>query len=583
MKQFIIDIFEGYKRRVVSRYFLGNDDVLRFSYYPELQEKLCMVALPCYAGVMIYFILAFNVSIGSRSTNLWLLVTFLSLLQDMFLLEPMKVWVNWILINSHVSDEVRSFTELLSKRSRIILRRTSGLMRDSNALVQHYNPACRVARMYPALPISRLLMSIGDHDIPLQPVRTWLNLSYIYFTSGLVAIALLPEVLQESVLDIIAGGVVDFTALALYEFFSYSSVTASLVFVFVICCVVYYVVDGNHYMMQLWRWVEGRRRKVFPSELLYDPEEEEEEEEEKEGESPDPAVSDESFIRKESHRLGLFAKQQRVQLREGSWRVVQRRVTQWQALRNISQMNRKFKIETPLDLEVIEYAKSIDKASRETAGEEDDEDYVGESSSDSSDSGDGCSDDEVSEDEGNRDDIQDVAFSAFGALKRFVFGDYYEDNSPTHPGDIYFNDEEMPHDKEMEEFGRGRQERRKPQPKVFGLVHEFVKKNFLDSDESDSDDDSVLQEESKPEHNEANVDAASPSSTVAQQEWAQEFRPHRQSPQSNDNEQQEKDDADLAFQETNLSDRLLHSQSLPPVLEEDHEELLEEVPEEHGN
>ena len=44
-------------------------------------------------------------------------------------------------------------------------------MRDSNAYIQHFNPACRVARMLPALPIARLLFAMNDFDVPLQPTK----------------------------------------------------------------------------------------------------------------------------------------------------------------------------------------------------------------------------------------------------------------------------------------------------------------------------------------------------------------------------------------------------------------------------
>ncbi|RYH29179.1 hypothetical protein EON65_09430 [archaeon] len=59
-------------------------------------------------------------------------------------------------------------TETLLARSRLILLRTQGLMRHANDYVQHFNPACRVARMFPAWHVSRLLFSVNDHDLPLR-------------------------------------------------------------------------------------------------------------------------------------------------------------------------------------------------------------------------------------------------------------------------------------------------------------------------------------------------------------------------------------------------------------------------------
>ena len=43
-------------------------------------------------------------------------------------------------------------------------------MRRSNDLVQHFNPACRAARIVPGLPIARLLLSIYDFEIVAVPI-----------------------------------------------------------------------------------------------------------------------------------------------------------------------------------------------------------------------------------------------------------------------------------------------------------------------------------------------------------------------------------------------------------------------------
>ena len=46
------------------------------------------------------------------------------------------------------------------------MNRQKGVIRDSNSLIQHFNPACRVARAFPSLPISRFLMILNDYDVP---------------------------------------------------------------------------------------------------------------------------------------------------------------------------------------------------------------------------------------------------------------------------------------------------------------------------------------------------------------------------------------------------------------------------------
>lgn len=68
---------------------------------------------------------------------------------------------------SLVGKDIRAIFNNLKNRGKLILMRTTGLMRDSNCLIQHFNPACRAARAVPHLPVARLLISIGDFDLPV--------------------------------------------------------------------------------------------------------------------------------------------------------------------------------------------------------------------------------------------------------------------------------------------------------------------------------------------------------------------------------------------------------------------------------
>jgi hypothetical protein len=70
-------------------------------------------------------------------------------------------------------------------------------------------------------------------------------------------------------------------------------------------------------------------------------------------------------MRVESTRAGLFGKQHRVRLKEGQWRTIKHRITQVRALRGLQEMNRKFKIETALDTEVLDYADAPDSDSED--------------------------------------------------------------------------------------------------------------------------------------------------------------------------------------------------------------------------
>lgn len=87
------------------------------------------------------------------------------------ILRPIQILVLHVIVPLLVSKEVRTVHLSLKNRIRFLLRRTSGMMKSSSALVQHFNPICRAARAFPEYSISRLLMSLNDFDVP-RP-RVW--------------------------------------------------------------------------------------------------------------------------------------------------------------------------------------------------------------------------------------------------------------------------------------------------------------------------------------------------------------------------------------------------------------------------
>jgi hypothetical protein len=76
MRQFIVNSFTAFQFSIVSKYFLRAYNLKR-TWWVKLQEKASFVLLPVYTLGMIWFVYVFNLSIGSRATNLWLAVTFI--------------------------------------------------------------------------------------------------------------------------------------------------------------------------------------------------------------------------------------------------------------------------------------------------------------------------------------------------------------------------------------------------------------------------------------------------------------------------------------------------------------------------
>jgi hypothetical protein len=78
-------------------------------------------------------------------------------------------------------------------------------MNNANNAVQHLNPACRVARLHPHLPVSRLLMSINDIDFPASVTLEKRDLLSVYFNVliavSLLVLTFLPDIIQDVVLE----------------------------------------------------------------------------------------------------------------------------------------------------------------------------------------------------------------------------------------------------------------------------------------------------------------------------------------------------------------------------------------------
>jgi hypothetical protein len=223
LKQFVVDAFKGHQRRIASRYFLGSIQSTKRSRIGTAFRYASLLLLPIIFGALIYFILYYNFDIGSRATDLWLFVAFITLLEDVFFLQPLKIWLTWVVINSYVSSEAFKICVALKLRFYSIMNRRYGVMRDANSLVQHFNPACRAARLFPDLPVARFLMSVNDYDIPKftiepsyygypEPVGTVLRAT----TTVVAGLTQLPFSVQDSLVDIIGTVTINLIAISFY-------------------------------------------------------------------------------------------------------------------------------------------------------------------------------------------------------------------------------------------------------------------------------------------------------------------------------------------------------------------------------
>ncbi|KAJ1439691.1 hypothetical protein B484DRAFT_427633, partial [Ochromonadaceae sp. CCMP2298] len=170
-----------------------------------------------------------------------------------------KIWMIFLLSSrSRVDQEVRVMCEGLAYKTPLVLRRVTGGLRNCDELVQHLNPACRAARLLPALPVSRLLMSLNDRDVPL-PKRGELNRSVLLLFL-FTLLACLPNAVQDTTIDVGLGMVTAFAVmgLGLLEQLSMAAFAAVIV---VGGLVVLFLCLGGYSLVRLC-WAKKREEDV---------------------------------------------------------------------------------------------------------------------------------------------------------------------------------------------------------------------------------------------------------------------------------------------------------------------------------
>ena len=128
---------------------------------------------------------------GSRATTSWLIGSLVGLAVTLLVSMPLQIFLNGVALADTVNFEIVELSRHLNDRALVIMTRKTGLVTNTNSLIHQVNPACRVAREFPHLAISRLLISLNDGDFPLhfgggRKKHTWLS----YFLEAVVTLIL---------------------------------------------------------------------------------------------------------------------------------------------------------------------------------------------------------------------------------------------------------------------------------------------------------------------------------------------------------------------------------------------------------
>jgi hypothetical protein len=352
IKHFVAHTLTGCTQAVVPKHLLGRQRPVSGQY----RHVASVVLLPGYAAAMVYVVWVFLESMGSRSTALWMLVYILAVAQSIFLVQPAKIAVTWMLLNRGPSEEARRVWEGLSRHAVLLLRRSFGLLRDCDAMVQHFNPACRVARLYPALPVSRLLMSVNDADLQRfgVPRNSRLDLpgSWLLREPALVQV----------VLEVGASAAIDLGLVLLYMAGRFSVGLLVAVLVLGTAAVLHFAFNAFSPLTTYWR---RNRSKVYAQREDFFCEDED-------GNLPlsstvqpsktaaalaalkeTPAANFNDRLTSSVGRRMFTARPQAVTLRDGKRVLVPGRVAPFKPLGDIARMNRAFCVEAPADLDLM--------------------------------------------------------------------------------------------------------------------------------------------------------------------------------------------------------------------------------------
>ena len=191
-------------------------------------------------------IILFGLQLGSRSTYVFLVGCILSNVLDIVFFQPLYIWFRFVFMYSFSRMYLASLLYILRHRAKAILSRTRGFMDNARCFVQRVNPGCRAARAFPSLPVSRLLLSLGDHDLPVTRYHLLRNpVFYRILRNGYLAIyrclsflRFLPS-LARTVLLNIALVVASFAVL--YQFLSPSIVLVDVIVSTLVFCLVIFV------------------------------------------------------------------------------------------------------------------------------------------------------------------------------------------------------------------------------------------------------------------------------------------------------------------------------------------------------
>ena len=165
-QQFLVHSLRGFSRHLAYRHFFEEFDGQRESRQPRLHH-LCIVLVPLYICTLIFYMFLFGLSLDGATANFWFIEILVVFSLSTFIVGPLTVFIRYIALTQSAQRDIQAVLQIIMRRHKIIIHRSTGLMNHSHALMHHFNPAARAARKFPELQMARVIMCLNDFDIPV--------------------------------------------------------------------------------------------------------------------------------------------------------------------------------------------------------------------------------------------------------------------------------------------------------------------------------------------------------------------------------------------------------------------------------
>jgi hypothetical protein len=290
LRRFIVDSLSSYQRNVAKN-FLGvsrqdldgdddDDDDDEANNKRSRWRYFCFVALVAHFFFMCLYVFLFGVRLGPAGVSIWLTGAGLTFMQATLILQPLNIFVYFVAISGMSAERVRTVHALIREKLTGVLRRTSNVMSGSNSLVQHLNPACRAARKFPHLRMSRVLMSLNDYDVPVvhfnhqrsshaEVVKViWRGIAFIVFVF-LIIVVMLPGIIGDALMEVGTNLAFNFSLAFMYSLSLVGTVALPVCLALLLTVYIVYMDKKNTKRLHETKWsLERPVEKIDVEEIV---------------------------------------------------------------------------------------------------------------------------------------------------------------------------------------------------------------------------------------------------------------------------------------------------------------------------